>query len=120
MVDADLMTRAVENIFDNALRHTPNGGSIEIERREVGPDVEIRIGNSGGAIPVEERMTIFEKHQRGSTEVGRMNLGLGLYFCRLAIEAQGGKMWVEETTRMPTVFGIRLPRTAPRQATSSH
>ena len=41
-----------------------------------------------------------------------MNLGLGLYFCRLAIEAQGGRMWVEETDRMPTVFGIRLPRGA--------
>jgi PAS domain S-box-containing protein len=115
-VDADLVTRAVENIFDNALRYTPSGGCIEVERREVGPDVEIRIGNSGGAIPVDERTTIFDKHQRGSTGIGRMNLGLGLYFCRLAIEAQGGKMWVEETVRMPTVFGIRLPRTASSEA----
>jgi len=116
MVDADLMTRTVENIFDNALRHTPSGGRIEVERREVGPDVEIRIGNSGGPIPVEERTAIFEKHQQGSAEVGHMNLGLGLYFCRLAIEAQGGRMWVEQTERMPTVFGIRLPRPASHAA----
>ena len=115
-VDADLVTRAVENIFDNALRYTPSGGCIEVERREVGPDVEIRIGNSGGAIPVGARTKIFDKHQRGHAEVGRTNLGLGLYFCRLAIEAQGGRIWVEETVRMPTVFGIRLPRTASSEA----
>lgn len=119
MADADLVTRTVENIFDNALRYTPSGGCIEVERREVGPDVEIRIGNSGGAIPVAERTKIFDKHQRGETEIGRMNLGLGLYFCRLAIEAQGGRMWVEETARMPTVFGIRLPRTASSEARSA-
>jgi PAS domain S-box-containing protein len=113
MVDPDLLTRTVENIFDNAIRHTPRGGRIEVERRQVGPDVEIRIGNSGGAIPLEARRTIFEKNQQGTADLGRMNLGLGLYFCRLAIEAQGGKMWVEETERMPTVFGIRLPRSVP-------
>jgi PAS domain S-box-containing protein len=115
VVDPDLLTRTVENIFDNAIRHTPAGGRIEIERREVGSDVEIRIGNSGGAIPVEARRTIFEKNRRGTADLGRMNLGLGLYFCRLAIEAQGGKVWVEETDRMPTVFGIRLPRRRPTQ-----
>jgi PAS domain S-box-containing protein len=112
MVDADLVIRTVENIFDNAIRYTPTGGRIEVERREVGPDVEIRIGNSGVAIPVGAREEIFEKHRQGRAQVGRLNLGLGLYFCRLAIEAQGGKMWVEETDRMPTVFGIRLPRAA--------
>ena len=65
-VDADLVTRTVENIFDNALRYTPAGGRIEIERREVGSDVEIRIGNSGGAIPVAARTKIFEKYEQGA------------------------------------------------------
>ncbi|MDB4979659.1 MAG: sensory box histidine kinase [Myxococcales bacterium] len=113
VVDPDLLIRTVENIFDNAIRHTPVGGRIEVERRQVGPDVEVRIGNSGGAIPLEARRTIFDKTRQGPAGVGRMNLGLGLYFCRLAIEAQGGQLWVEETDRMPTVFGIRLPRASP-------
>jgi PAS domain S-box-containing protein len=111
--DPDLMTRIIENIFDNALRYTPTDGRIEIERREVGPNIEIRIGNTGRAVPVGARSTIFEKHQKGTSEVGHMNSGLGLYFCRLAVEAQGGKMWVEETAWLPTVFGIQLPRTPP-------
>ena len=38
-----------------------------------------------------------------------MNLGLGLYFCRLAAEAHGGRMWVEETAELPTVFALELP-----------
>jgi signal transduction histidine kinase len=38
-----------------------------------------------------------------------MNLGLGLYFCRLATEAQRGRIWVEETARLPTVFALRFP-----------
>ncbi len=118
-VDVDLMSRAIENIFDNALRHTPSGGSIEIELHEAGPDVEIRIGNSGTAIPSELRGTIFDKYQQSTALVGRMNLGLGLYFCRLAVEAQGGSIWIEETERMPTVFGIRLPRVAVRASASA-
>lgn len=108
-VDADLMTRTVENIFDNALRHTPAGGRVQISFRETGQDVEIRIGNSGSAIPAEVREQIFRKHQQSSAGLGHLNLGLGLYFCRLSTEAHGGKIWVEETAELPTVFVIRLP-----------
>lgn len=120
-VDVDLVTRAVENIFDNALRHTPSGGTIEIELHEAGPDLELRIGNSGSAIPVAARESIFDKYRQADSEVGRMNLGLGLYFCRLAIEAQGGRIWIEQTDQLPTVFGIRLPRAAvSRAAVAAH
>jgi signal transduction histidine kinase len=108
--DADLVTRTVENILDNALRHAPPGGMIEIALRESGAEVELRIGNSGPAIPIEARTTIFEKYGQADVDVGRRNLGLGLHFARLAIEAHGGRIWVEETEKLPTVFGIRLPR----------
>jgi PAS domain S-box-containing protein len=111
-VDTDLMARTLENIFDNALRFTPDGGSIEVELREAGADVEMRIGNSGCAVPAEARETIFGKYEQGSSGGGRMNLGLGLYFCRLAIEAQGGRVWIEQSERLPTVFGIRLSQKA--------
>jgi signal transduction histidine kinase len=110
VLDPDLLTRTLENILDNAFQHTPTGGSIEIESREVGPDVEIRIGNTGGAIPLGAHAAIFEKYGQAGSPVGHMNLGLGLYFCRLAVEAHGGQIWVEETARLPTVFAIRLPR----------
>lgn len=109
VVDTDLMTRVIENILDNALRHTPAGGQIELVLLGRGADVELRIGNSGSAIPFGARDSIFEKYKQGDAGIGHMNLGLGLYFCRLAVEAHGGRIWVEETARLPTVFCIRLP-----------
>ena len=107
-VDADLIARVIENVLDNALRHTTYGGRIAVHAGRVGPRIELRIGNTGAPVPVEARATIFEKFaQAGGT--GRMNLGLGLYFCRLAIEAHGGRIWVEETRELPTVFAVDLP-----------
>jgi|GEM_PF-234331 len=108
--DADLVTRTVENILDNALRYAPTGGTIELELRELGMEVEIRIGNSGPAIPIAARSAIFDKHGQAGVDIGRRNLGLGLHFARLAVEAHKGRIWVEETEKLPTVFGIRLPR----------
>jgi signal transduction histidine kinase len=107
--DRDMMARVVENVLDNAFRYTPPGGRIDIAGGAVERGVQVRIGNSGRPIPVESRSRIFEKFGQGEGQVGRMNLGLGLYFCRLATEAHGGRIWVDETPELPTVFGLELP-----------
>lgn len=109
-VDADtsLVTRIIENLVDNAMRHTPRGGVIET-KISVGPEgLEVRVGNSGMAIDPAKRDDLFAKFsqlERGSS----LNQGLGLYFCRLAIEAHGGLIWVESTNELPAVFAFRLP-----------
>jgi signal transduction histidine kinase len=108
-VDVDLVTRTLENVLDNALRHTPIGGRIEISLRKVDDDFEIHVGNSGQAIALEARQAIFDKHGPVGSEIARGRPGLGLYFCRLATEAQGGRIWVTETEGLPTQFRIRLP-----------
>ena len=108
-IDAELMSRVVENVFDNALRHTPAGGRIAVRGSTQADAVRLCIGNTGNAIPAESRMRIFDKFGQAGAQ-GRMNLGLGLYFCRLAIEAHGGKIWVEESTELPTIFNLELPR----------
>lgn len=110
-VDVDLITRAIENIVDNALRYTPSGGVIAMSAERAGDAVEICIGNSGPPIPVESRHAIFEKFgQTGPTsKTGRMNLGLGLYFSRLAAEAHGGTLDLRGSDELPTIFCFRLP-----------
>jgi two-component system sensor histidine kinase/response regulator len=108
-LDADLVTRAIENVVDNALRYTPSGGTIAMSAERVGDDVEIAIGNSGPPIPVESRHAIFEKFGQSGQKAGRMNLGLGLYFCRLAAEAHGGTLELRVTDELPTLFCFRLP-----------
>ncbi|HSS37689.1 MAG TPA: ATP-binding protein, partial [Polyangia bacterium] len=62
-------------------------------------------------IPPDAQATIFEKFARGA-DSARLNLGLGLYFARMAMQAQGGRIWLEQTDRLPTVFGLELPAAA--------
>lgn len=108
-VDADLIGRVIENVLDNALRHTPPRGRIVLRGSCVSDAVRLTIGNSGAPVPAAARAQIFEKYAQAGGVVGRMNLGLGLYFCRLAAEAHGGRMWVDETPELPTVFALELP-----------
>lgn len=110
--DADLLQRVLENVMDNALRYTPRRGRIVLGLAAEEARLRITVGNTGPAVPAAARELIFEKFGRLSPDVGRMNLGLGLYFCRLAAEAHGGRMWVEETPALPTLFCIELPRRA--------
>jgi signal transduction histidine kinase len=108
LADADLLRRVFENIVSNALRHTLRGGRIRVQAVS-GEAVEIRLANSGPPIPVEERERVFEKFWRakGSPKAGAV--GLGLYFCRVVVEAHGGRIAAKQTGEWPTVFVITLP-----------
>ena len=107
--DPLLLRRVLENILDNALRYTPESGRVGVDAR-AGDDVEIRVTNTGPSVPPAERERIFEKFARGTAEVPALgNAGLGLYFCKCAVEAQGGRISVLETPEWPTCFVIQLP-----------
>lgn len=109
VIDADraLFRRVVDNIVDNALRYVPDRGRVVFRAERVGGRTQIRIANTGPALPVEMRERIFEKFaQLEARALG--NFGLGLYFCRLAVEAHGGRIWVESTPELPAVFALEL------------
>ncbi|MCU1281914.1 MAG: His Kinase (phospho-acceptor) protein [bacterium] len=108
-IDVDLVTRAIENVVDNALRYTASGGTIALCAARVDDDVEIAVGNDGPPIPEAARHAIFEKYGQAGRLSGRMNLGLGLYFCRLAAEAHAGTLELRQTAEFPTLFVFRLP-----------
>jgi len=109
--DVDLLRRVIENLLENALRHAPEGSEVQIT---VTPDegaVEIRVADAGSGVPLELREKIFERFvQVESSErvVSRTGRGLGLTFCKLAVEAHGGSVWVEEA-KPGAVFCVRLP-----------
>jgi len=114
--DRTLLQRVFENILDNAFRYTPARGRIEVMIRKVmsrtaqAQGLEIDVSNDGPPIPERERARIFEKFRRGlenSSTSG--NAGLGLYFCKRAVEAHGGDIDVVQTTEWPTQFRISLP-----------
>jgi NtrC-family two-component system sensor histidine kinase KinB len=105
--DRNLLLRVVENILDKALRHTPRNGRVAVDAHG-GETVEIAISNTGTRIPPSDRGRIFENFSRGG-EATPANVGLGLYFCRRAVEAHGGRIEVRETDEWPTSFVVRLP-----------
>jgi signal transduction histidine kinase len=112
-VDADavLLRRVVDNLLSNAISKSPSGGRvgvIVIMREEGG---EISISDEGPGIPEEHREEIFEKYaqlemQRSANSTNR---GLGLTFCRLAVEAHGGTIWVDSAPGGGARFRLVLP-----------
>lgn len=111
-LDVDLIQRVLGNILENSLRYTPERGKVALDAH-VAQKLEIEIKNSGPPIPKFERDLIFEKFRRGSgAGLPHGNAGLGLYFCKRAVQAHGGDIQVIETPDFPTCFLIRLP-TAP-------
>ena len=114
-IDRDLFSRVIENMLDNATRYAPRGGRCAIAAKHLdGGGVEIAIGNSGPPVPETERGAIFGRYfqvekRRASA---RANRGLGLYFCKLAVEAHGGTIHVEQRGDLGAVFVVHLPERA--------
>jgi two-component system, sensor histidine kinase and response regulator len=109
--DPDLLRRVLENLVDNAIRHAPAGSTIRINASEDAGATLIRVADQGRGIAPEQRESVFEAFVQGSTEsalAARSNRGLGLAFCRLAVEAHGGSIRVEDASP-GAVFCVRLP-----------
>lgn len=117
--DAELVRRVLQNLVDNGLRYTPDDGEVQIEARDAEEGVEIRVTDQGPGVPPAQRRAIFEKWSRGGQPVDRDDAagrGLGLTFCRLAVEAHGGTIHVEPGEPGGSAFVVRFPR---RAATSA-
>lgn len=108
-LDRELIGRVVDNLVDNAMRYVPVGGCIAIEATRVADRVRLTIGNSGPPIRPEERAHIFEKYAQTVPSEKRLNVGLGLYFCDLAMRAVGGTIAVADPSVLPVMFVLDLP-----------
>ncbi len=106
-VDPELVSRVLENLVGNAVKFSaPGAGPILVSARLDGKAVEVRVSDSGPGIEEPLRPRLFEKFAVG-TQPGRGS-GLGLPFCRLAVEAHGGQMWLEHPGP-GAVFAFSLP-----------
>ena len=123
LADRDLVRRIVENLIDNSHKYSPREGKISIDVRcgvlhhagaaDPEPAVELRIRDEGMGIPTAHRTRIFEKYVRIEERTlaePRNSQGLGLVFCRTAVEVHGGEIWVEENGPKGSCFCVRLPR----------
>jgi signal transduction histidine kinase len=110
--DPDLIRRVIENLLENAIRHSPEGSEVRLSSLAREGAVEIRISDAGPGIAPELHAKIFEPFvqvENGQRVVTRAGRGLGLTFCRLAVEAHGGSIWVENGDP-GAVFCVRLPQ----------
>jgi len=112
-VDKDKIERVLINLMDNATRYTPASGTILISAEVIDHQVMVKIADSGPGIPRQERSRIFEKFRRikGQNPLrGSQGSGLGLTFCKLAIEAHGGRIKVEDESPLSgACFSLTLP-----------
>lgn len=96
MVDQNLLDRVLTNLIDNAVKHTPLGGLVSVEAEVLQGELTVSVTDSGPGIPPEERERIFERFTQTMGEKRRRRgFGLGLTFCRLTVQAHGGRIWVE-------------------------
>ncbi|MGH8245860.1 MAG: sensor histidine kinase [Gammaproteobacteria bacterium] len=109
-VDVDMIYRVFVNLLENAIKFTPAEGKVEIGGRVEDPDwIKMWVRDNGPGIPAAEQMRIFEKFTRlrGTDKSG--GLGIGLAFCRLAVQAHGGRIWLESELGKGSTFWLTLP-----------
>jgi len=111
-VDADMIRRVISNLLENACKFTPQESKIAIGARPAGGWLEIWVVDNGPGIPASEHERIFDKFTRLTTREQVKGMGLGLAFCRLAVQAHGGKIWVESEPGSGAKFIFTVPLAA--------
>ena len=108
--DADVIRRVLENLISNAVKFTKSDGTIRVIVQRNAADVTISVSDDGQGIPPDQHKHIFEKF--GQTDSGIQHAhstGLGLAFCRLAVEAHEGKIGVQSAPGQGSTFSFTLP-----------
>ena len=136
--DREVLRRILWNLLDNALKYTPRNGLIRVAARALRlPDemdrlgmlrslpagcwVLVEVADNGAGISDEDRERIFGKFAQGRPPPGRRRgVGLGLAFCRLAVEAHGGRIWAEGGRTRGSVFAFVLPAAGPASPLVDH
>jgi signal transduction histidine kinase len=108
-MDAGLVTRALENLIGNAIRYTPENGTISLEARMDGGDILLALSDAGIGIPAEDLPRIYDPFYRGTNSRREQGFGLGLTTVKSIIEGHGWEIGVSSTVGQGTTFTIRMP-----------
>lgn len=113
--DLDLMRRVVINLLDNASKFSPAQGTLDFWITCSPDDFRFKVKDSGPGVPPEDRERIFDLYVRGKDGQQTRGAGIGLTFCRLAVEAHGGKIWVEDSDGKGATFVFTIPKEIPNE-----
>lgn len=112
LVDEDMIRRVLINLLENAIKFSSEGDKTAIGAKANGGTVTIWVEDHGPGIPSESLDKIFNKFVRLHGNSFAKGLGLGLSFCRTAVQSHGGKIWVENVSGGGSRFILTLPTAA--------
>jgi K+-sensing histidine kinase KdpD len=113
--DAEVLRRVFANLISNAVKHTSANGRIQIEAKASGEFVELGVHDDGEGIPEEDLERIFNDFERSRvTNTTRFDTGMGLAFCKLAVEQHGGRIWARSVRGRGSSFYFTLPLNVPQ------
>ncbi len=118
-VDTGMSHRVLVNLLENAIKFTPSEGSIEVGAKKDGEAIQFWVSDNGPGIPSAHQERIFEKFNRLRDNNKSGGLGVGLAFCRLAVQGHGGRIWVESEQGRGSTFRFTLPLATQQQIKSS-
>ena len=114
--DHDKLRMALNNLIENAIKYSPGGAAVVVAGQIRGDEAILSVHDRGVGVPAAERERIFERFHRVDTRLSRETpgVGMGLYICRVIVEAHNGRVWVESAgSGQGSTFKIALPRAEP-------
>lgn len=111
-VDPVRFEQVLTNLFDNAIRYSPDGGTVHVRLDVDGPMLRLAVSDEGLGIAQEHVDHVFDRFYRGHERQGLGGLGLGLYIAREIVDRHGGSIDVRSTVGRGTTFTVRVPITS--------
>ena len=110
-VDEDRMEQVFTNLIDNAIRHTPDGGSVRLSILKYVDMIEINVTDTGVGIPEEDLPYIFERFYKAdkARTRGKGGTGLGLAIAKSIVDSHGGRITAKKGDIEGTIFSCTLP-----------
>src|SRR5262249_29766967 len=107
-IDAHRIGQVISNLVGNAIKFTPEGGTVRVSARQQDNEIIVRVEDTGPGIPVEHLQKIFDWfwQAEGSKQMGT---GLGLSIAKGIVEAHGGRIWAESHFGKGASFSFTLP-----------
>ena len=109
VADSGRFRQILYNLLTNAIKFSPDGGTITIDGRQLSNSFELRVSDDGPGITAEERERVFERFEAGSQSGGRQGTGLGLSIVRGFVEMHKGTVKIEESKSGGACFVCTFP-----------
>lgn len=114
--DRELVRRVIGNLLNNALKYSPKGAPVRVEVERADGETRVSVVDQGEGIPEEYHEKIFEKFTQVDVRKSghKADRGLGLTFCKMVVEAHGGRIWVKSAPGAGSRFVFSLPDRRPQ------